>query len=679
MCNRLKNSCFILIFLLLSGLSSAVAQFGGGVSGMMNNGFGYDTARTTTSSTRDISVDSLRKRLESRKDSIIYTAKFIKYTQEEFLADSTILFPLDTSARNFHLFNPLNKPYSPTMNLGVIGMAYRPMLFEPVKTIGFDMGYHFFDRYMIGPKDIKYYQARARYTELYYVSPLGGKQEEKFHVLHSQNVKPNWNVGGFYGKTGSQGYYAGQVSDILNASLWNWYESENKRYTLLANATFNTVKSYENGSILNDSIFTAPTIVQPLFETTRLYESYSNTNAMHDVRNNTIYIKQFYNIGKQRVVESNAETVLPTQRISYTFAYNRQKYNFRYGREDLTGLLKNNYIYPDSTSDSTQLNHLRNEFTYSFYVRGKRVSFLKNELKINAGIIHDYYRYRQYTYNNNFQNLTLTGNLTYGFNHRANLNLLLRQIFQGPQAGDFLYQAQSEINLSNSVGKVILGAYSQNQSPPLIYERQLTNHHWWNLNFNRVTTQNVSFAYVNPKFYFTAKAEYFLVGNHLYFTTENDDIKPDQLGTNINLMKITVGKDFHFWRFTSENHLVYQKTDFESVLRTPELYTYHSFYYHQDFFKVLKMDIGFDVRYFSQYTANAYAPAIGQFYNKDNTRFGTSPIVDVWMRTNWKRANLFIRYDYVNQGLFSKGYYTVDRYPMPYSLLRFGLSWNFYD
>ncbi|MGY0040251.1 putative porin [Pedobacter sp. NJ-S-72] len=36
-------------------------------------------------------------------------------------------------------------------------------------------------------------------------------------------------------------------------------------------------------------------------------------------------------------------------------------------------------------------------------------------------------------------------------------------------------------------------------------------------------------------------------------------------------------------------------------------------------------------------------------------------------------------YEYVNQGLQSKGYYTVNRYPMPDKLFKIGLSWNFYD
>ncbi|WP_148233513.1 putative porin [Pseudopedobacter saltans] len=668
---------FFLFFILVNTLQ-AFAQFGSTLR--RNDGFGFDTTSTNKpTSNRDISVDSLRKQLDGKKDSVVFNAKYIKFTKAAFLEDSTRLFNLDTTAKDFQHFNPLNDPHSPTMNLGVLGMAFRPMLFEPRKDIGFDIGLHYFDRYIEGPQDIKYYQARARYTELYYVSPFGGKQEEMFHVLHSQNIKPNWNMGAKYAKTGSQGYYAGQVSDILNASLWNWYQSKSKRYTLLVSANFNTIKSNETGSIFNDSVFTAKTIVEPLFERTRLYNSREAGNARHNVKNNTIFVKQFYNIGKQRLVDSG-EVALPTQRVSYAFSYNRQKYNFRYGRVDTTGLFKNYYIYQDSTSDSTRLDHVRNEFAYSFYIRGKRISFLKNEVKVNAGLVQDYYRYNQYTYNKNFQTLTLKGNVTYGLSNRINLNVGLQQIFQGPYIGDFLYEANSEVKLSNSVGSIFLGAYSQNQSPAVNYEMQTSNHRRWDLNFDRTKTQNLSFAYSNPKFDLKAKAEYFLVSNYLYFGADaNGDITPAQVSGNINMLKLTLSKDFHVGKLTLENYIVYQKTDYESVLRTPEIYTFHSLYMHQDLFKVLKMDFGFDIKYFGKYTANSYAPDIGQFYNKDNTRFDTWPIVDAWVRTNWKRANLFVRYDYLNKGLFSRGYYTVDRYPMPYSVARFGLSWNFYD
>lgn len=635
-------------------------------------------------------IDSLRAKLDAKSDSIIYTSKFIKYTKEKFLQDSTRLFPLDTTTKDFQRYKVIDEPEHPTMNLGLNGLAYRDLLFEPSKTIGFDVGYHYYDRYLLHPEDVNYYQARSPFTELYYETPAFGRSaEQQFHVIHSQNIKPNWNIGASFKKMGSRPFYGSpnrQADSLavnhLNASLWTWYTSKNKRYMLLANATFNNLKSRDNGAIYNDSIFTKPTNIQPEYQAARL------NSAKHNWHDNSVYIKQFYNIGKQKnvnVVDTNS-TILPTQRVSYKLLYNTKKYYFTdAGGSDVnSGLLNHYYLYPDSskTADSTQVTHLQNEFNYSFYLRGKSVSFLRNELKVNAGLQHDLYKYQQYNFDANFQNVTVKGDADYSFSDKASLNFSLQQIVQGRNAGDFLYEANSEIKLGNKIGSVLLNAYSQNQSPALIFERQITNHYAWNLNFSKTRTQHLGFAYIIPKYEFEAKAEYFLMSNYHYFTadTVNQDAYPAEFGKNINLLKLTLKKDFHFGKFTFQNFIVYQKTDFQDVLRTPELYSFQSFFVHQDFYhKVLQSEFGFDVRYYTKYAAPSYAPAIGQFYNASNLKYDNYPIVDVWVRTNWKRANLFLRYDYVNRGLFSKGYYTVNDYPMPYSLAKFGVVWRFYD
>lgn len=635
-------------------------------------------------------IDSLRAKLDAKSDSIIYTSKYIKYTKEKFLRDSTRLFPLDTTTKDFQRYKVIDEPEHPTMNLGLNGLAYRDLLFEPAKTIGFDVGYHYYDRYLLRPEDITYYLARSPFSELYYETPAFGRlAEQQFHAIHSQNIKPNWNIGASYKKMGSRSFYGAPerladrlVVNHLNASLWTWHTSKNKRYTLLANATFNNLNAYDNGAIYNDSIFTAPTNIQAEYEAARL-----NT-AKHNWHNNSIYIKQFYNIGRQKnvnIADTNS-TILPTQRVSYQLLYNTQKYYFTDagGTDVNSGLLNHYYLYPDSskTADSTNVTHLQNEFNYSFYLRGRSVSFLRNELKINAGIQHDLYKYQQYNFDANFQNVTLKGDADYGFSDKASLNFSLQQIVQGRNAGDFLYEANSEIKLGNKIGSVLLNAYSQNQSPALIYERQITNHYAWNLNFSKTKTQHLGFSYIIPKYFFEAKAEYYLMSNYHYFTADtiNQDAYPAEFGSNINLLKLSLKKDFHFGKFTFQNFIVYQKTDFKDVLRTPELYSFQSFFVHQDFYhKALQAEFGFDVRYYTKYAAPSYAPAIGQFYNASNLKYDNYPIVDVWVRTNWKRANLFLRYDYVNRGLFSKGYYTVNDYPMPYSLAKFGVVWRFYD
>ena len=637
----------------------------------------------TSAQEKEQNIDSLRAKLDNQVKAIVYNAKFIKYTKAEFLTDSTRLFFLDTSANGFQNQSVLNQPKHPTMNLGLLGLSSRPMLFEPRKTIGFDVGFHYLDLYLQNPEDVIYYQARSPFTDLYYSTPAFSRiTEQTFYGIHSQNIKPNWNIGANLYKTGSRSFYGSPfrqsqnlVTNNLKAAVWSWYESKNKRYTLLANGTFNNLKTLEYGSILNDSIFTVPTLVAPEFEEVRL------SSARHRWRNSSIYFKQFYNIGKQTNTDGNS-TVLPTQRISYGLLYNVKKFTFKNEEPDTTGLLRNYYLFPDSsqTNDSTSLKHLQNDFTYSFYLRGKSVSFLKNELKLNVGLTHDLYTYNQYNINLKFQNVTAKANLNYGLNDRANLYGDFKQIIQGRNAGDFFYQAQADIKLGNKVGNLIFGAYSQNQSPSFLYQQHISNHHKWNNSFEKEKTQNASFSYINSKFNLNAKAEYFLISNHVYFGQNlSGDVIPLQNSGVINLLKLSLEKDFNVGKFTLKNYVVYQKTDFETIIRTPELYTYHSFYFSNVYFKVFKADIGFDVRYFSKYTSPSYAPAIGQFYNGDNIKFDTYPIADVWIRTTWKRTNLFLKYEYANQGLQSNGYYTVNRYPMPYAQGKFGVSWKFYD
>ena len=90
--------------------------------------------------------------------------------------------------------------------------------------------------------------------------------------------------------------------------------------------------------------------------------------------------------------------------------------------------------------------------------------------------------------------------------------------------------------------------------------------------------------------------------------------------------------------------------------------------------------MGFDVRFNTPYNNPSYSINTSQFYKtNDGIEFSTYPIVDLWLTATLKRTNFFLRYDYINQGLLSNGYYTVRRYPMPDANFRFGLSWKFYD
>jgi hypothetical protein len=695
--NKLKY-LFLLLFSFC--VQAAFAQFGNQQSNgtlQPERNRMRDTGTVTRKTlTDDQMLDTLRKQEEHRKDSVIFTSRFIKVTNERLLNDSTQIFPIDTSLTNFENYSVLYQPRSPKIGIGNLGLAERNLLFEPSRTIGFDVGQHYLDAYVLHPQDIQYYRARVPLTTLYLVTSFGNLSEQVFKITHTQNITPNWNFGANFNRIGSVGTYARQHADHLGAAIFSWYESPSKRYNLLANLFFNTLKAPESGSITADDIYTSANVTAlggRINLPVRLQSSRGN------VRDNGIYVKQFYYLGRVDTAASSAESeskVLPTQRIAYTFFYNASKYKFLQDDIDTYHVFPDYYYDRNVSRDSLALYHFQNELSYSFYLRSKSVSFVKNEVKLDLGIKHDHYSYSQYVRDTSgvtglpqldklrdkgFSDITLKAKLGYRFSDRMGLDADFQQIALGHDIGDYLYDAKLNLSAGDKIGKIILGAYTQNSTPPLVYTDWVSNHFIFSNSFKNVKTTNLSFSYINDKYHFDVKAEYFLVDNYLYFEAQQGgiDAHPVQLGAPINLIKVSVGKNFIFGRWHFDNFGVYQKTDYQETLRTPEFYLYSSLSYHKLFFGVLNSAIGANVRYNTPFTAPSYAVGLGQFYNGPSVKFSSFPVASVFVKATLKRTNIFVQYDYVNQGLFSQGYYTINRYPMPDATIKFGVNWFFYN
>lgn len=628
-------------------------------------------------------LDSARAKEDNKKDSVVFSAKYVRYATLDMLKSATYTRQIDTTHHNFQYFNKQNLPWNPSINLGSYGLATRDLLFTPNKSIGFQPGYHALERYLLTSDSIVYYRARARYSELYAVGFFF--DDQVFKAKLAQNINPHWNVGAEYHATNTDGYYFNQEYSDRKGSIFTWYESENKRYNLVANATFNKLDATENGSVVNDSIFKDPNVTSLFGALTRLRGQQAN-RPYNKWIDNGIFLRQSYYMGRLDTLNKGLPEmeIHPTNAIAHNTSIRQRKYVFFKNESDQEGA----FPYNDAirVQDTTKVTTISNEFTYSFYLRNK--SLLKNEAKLNLGFQNDLIWYADSLTDDFFQNSMVKGDLQYKFSDRININVSANQIVLGRHIGDFLYQANADILLSENIGKVSFGAYSQNKSPEMIFNRANTTYHQWNNDFDKTKTQNVWFGYQNKKIGFSGKAEYFLISNHLYFKEIDNPNNDDRLEKiiegaqydKLNLLKLTVAQNFKFGKFNFDNRIVYQKSDAMKVLMTPELYTWHSLYFNDVWYDVFDFRIGTDVRFNTPFTTPSYAINVGQFYN-DNAgiEFSTYPIVDLWITANIKRVNLFLSSNFINQYVSPKGYYSVRRYPMNPANFRFGVSWKFYD
>ena len=76
-------------------------------------------------------------------------------------------------------------------------------------------------------------------------------------------------------------------------------------------------------------------------------------------------------------------------------------------------------------------------------------------------------------------------------------------------------------------------------------------------------------------------------------------------------------------------------------------------------------------------------PATGRFYRQELVTAGDYPYINVFLNFKVKRTRVFVMFDHVNANLMGQSirynYFMVPTYPMNMRMLRYGLSWTFYD
>ena len=296
----------------------------------------------------------------------------------------------------------------------------------------------------------------------------------------------------------------------------------------------------------------------------------------------------------------------------------------------------------------------------------------------------------------NEHNLSIGGQLIKAQGNTLHYNATFETTLVGKDAGQIKLDAQADLNFRLFGDTVTLAAsgFLYHLNPTFYYRHYHARHFWWdNDDLSKVIHTRIQGLFSYKKTRTTLRVAIDEIKNHTYFAQSYtiDDTNFNRTGTTlnvrqcgeaINLITASLTQDFTLGPLNWESVVTWQKSSNKDVLPVPDFNIYTNLFLRFKIARVLKCDLGADARYFTKYNAPDYSPAIGQFVvqeNKTPYELGNYPIVNVYANFHLQHTRFFVMMSHVNAGTGKRDYFLTPHYPLNERILRFGLSWNFFN
>ena len=665
-----------------------------------------------------------RKNNEAQKDSSqVSTAaidpKLYMWSLDERLGNRQMI-PADTISHNFQNENLVEGITGHNNYLGNLGSPSMSRIFfdRPVES----SQYLFIDPYSsfyVTPQNFRFVNSRLPYTNItYFKSGSKVDGEERFKSYFSVNVNKSlafgFNIDYQYGR----GFYTDQSTSHFNGALFGSYIGDQYQAHLLYNNF--SIKMKENGGIADDRYITNPLAMsegKKQYEPANIPVNFTDTwNKNHD---SYVFLTHRYNLGFKRekikevkeldkikeekkengnksenggAKEQKTEKVIefvPVTSFIHTMKYERAHKRFVAYSED-KDYYENTYLNGSNLSsrDSTSYTSIKNTFGiallegFNKYAQAGLTGFISHELRQYNLMNADSITTDKYTENEVYVGGELSRKEGKLINYTAigEVGMLKESIGQFRLKGDLRFNFGL---LKDTVALVARGNIS-NTLPSFYMRHYHSNHFWWdNNNFSKEFKTHLEGELSFKRLGANINIGVENIKNYTYF---NSKATPEQASENLQIISACLKQNFQAGILHLDNEVTYQKSSNNSILPLPQLSLYHNLYLETKLAKkVLSLQLGADVRYFSKYYAPDYTPAIGTFNLQDATntdkytKIGGYPVVNLYANLHLKRTRFFVMYYHVNQSSGGSNSFYVPHYPINPRLFKIGISWNFYD
>ena len=639
-----------------------------------NNSRGSDTTKRKNNNKLDTLGFEHRDDLA---DSITISFRYL---------DSVRRYPLDSSVNDFDKYYSVPTSYQ---YLGNNGQAAFPLIFKPFNKPGWDAGFHAFDIYKFKLEDTKQYKTTGPFSMIGY--QLASGKEQMIQALHTQNPRPNINIGFEYRLISAPGFFVTQNTNHNNVRLFSNYQGKRKRYNGSFVYISNALKASENGGITSDALLLDPNKKSRFSIPVNLggalpYEPnpfQASVKTGNTYKEKIFFLRQSYDLGKRDSIAVNDSTTeylfYPKLRLQHTLTISTNSYLFKDAVADSL-IYKNWYgVNFPKRLDTFQLyekwQSITNDFSLiqfpdtknsaQFFLAGASLQNLKANLK---------------TGNYNFYNVLLHGEYRNRTRNKLWDVLLKGEYYlNGLNSGDYSVQSSIGRYLNKKLGDVNFYFNNVNRTPSFIFDNRSS----FNLgNINKYKKENItSFGATSSNPFIKFGFNNYLLTNYSYF---KNYYQTDQYNKPINILqffaskKIKLKKNFFYYADAT-----LQQTDKAAPIKLPFIYTRSRIAFEGSLFKNLRISTGLELRYYTAYKANNYSPLLGQFSPQDTATISNRPDISAFLNFRIKGFAAFLRAENLNTVNFSNGFGFVDNnfaaphYPTQGLMIRFGIRWWF--
>ena len=569
----------------------------------------------------------------------------------------------------------------PSYNLGFgqyrltnLTQPYQETVFKLPYKIGAYLGQTALNDLYDDPARVGFYNVRTPYTDLAYRSSynVGGGT----HVLHTQNIMPQWNIAVGYNRIRSVGFYPN------DEAVWNQFRLTTQysglKYRLRAYASLVRHTARQHGGLAQDTVFTDNT------ETDRTVVPVNLYSAEHRYRHFQIGLAQSYRIGGYKIIMPENDTIPDTVFVSKVRAFHRMNWTrqiFAYEDTDPNpDYYGASFIDTAATLDSTYFSRLHNSAGLSW--EGYK------GLGLSAGLTHEIFQYGN-TENilSNGTNIRLFGNLKFKLPF-ATLSAKVVKGLAGPDAANTFFGGTLESTVGDS-SRWKWSAYGDWQllTPGKFYGEYRGNHDQWQrdlYSFN-VIRFGGAIGRARPRrgnelLPDRLEVHYTGMQNTPYWAYVDTATSATSSDRFESVLQFKAVKGFHFGILRWDNEVMYQAIDAVS-LALPDIVLRSSLYVDTRIFenKPLHVQFGATVNYTTSFNGNAYRPSVATFLRQDDVSIGNYPFIDLFLNAQVRELSAFITLEHVNAGWFDYRYFTAPHYPTNDLVLRFGLRWSFYN